>query len=72
MTAPRRRSARNAPPVPDPETYEVGTWAGKPNYGCPFCTFRTLDGAGEVVTHIALLHRAQAIASAATPAPQEN
>ena len=67
MTTPRQRSARNAPARPDPDTYQVGEWAGRPNYGCPFCaSFRTLDGAAEVVAHIALLHRPQAIA----PAPE--
>jgi hypothetical protein len=63
----RRRSARSDAARPDLETYLIGTWAGRPNYGCPFCaSFRTLDGAAEVVTHIALLHRSQAIA----PAPE--
>ena len=67
MTTKRARSARNAPARPDPETYQIGTWAGRPNYGCPFCaSFRTLDGASEVVAHIALVHRSEAI----TPAPE--
>lgn len=60
----KRRSPGNAAPAPDPETYQVGTWHGKPNYGCPFCPHRTLDGTADVVTHIAERHRMQAIAEA--------
>ena len=58
------RPATPKPPEVEPETYEVGEWAGRTNYGCPFCTFRTLDGTGDVVAHIALLHRDQATAPA--------
>lgn len=69
MTTSRKpRSARNAAPKPDPQTYEVGTWTGIPNYGCPFCLFRTLAGTGDVVAHIATDHRNQAIAQAAQEA----
>lgn len=53
-------------PAPQPDTYEVGTWAGHPNFGCPFCPYRTLDGPAHVVAHIASDHRDQAI-----QAPQE-
>ena len=55
----KRRSARNVPRQPDPETYQIGTWAGLPNYGCPLCPYATLEGTGLVVTHIATVHRAQ-------------
>ena len=48
-----------APPMPEPvaasvrnEPYLVGEWAGKPNYGCPFCPFKTISGPGEVELHI--------------------
>jgi len=61
-TKPRRRSARNL--APDPETYQVGTWSGIPNYGCPFCPVRTLEGTALIVAHIASDHRAQAIQTA--------
>lgn len=54
-----RRAARA--PEPDPETYQVGTWSGFPNYGCPFCPYRTLTGTALVVAHIASDHREQAI-----------
>lgn len=74
----RKRSARNASrdvaPKVDPETYEVGTWAGIPNFGCPLCPFRTLDGTAVVVTHIADVHRtelSQANPPAEAPAAQE-
>lgn len=56
----RRRSARN----PEPETYQVDDWSGIPNFGCPFCEFRTLAGTADVVAHIAFHHREQAIAQA--------
>lgn len=63
-----RRSARKAAPEPDSETYQVGTWSGIPNYGCPFCPFRSLatdhSGTAVVVAHIASDHREQAIAQA--------
>lgn len=64
MTSRKRVSARNAAPTVDPETYQVGEWAGHPNYGCPFCPYRTLEGASHVVAHIATDHREQAIAQA--------
>ena len=56
-----RRSPRTAPAAPDPVTYQVGTWAGIPNYGCPFCPYRVLEGTAHVVAHIASAHREQAI-----------
>lgn len=56
----RRRSARKlAPPSPDPETYQAGTWSGVPNFVCPYCPYATLDGTALVVAHIASEHRAQ-------------
>lgn len=61
-TKTRRLSARK--PAPDPETYQVGTWSGIANYGCPFCPYRTLEGAALVVAHIATDHREQAIQAA--------
>ena len=60
MTSTRKRSARKV----DAETYRVGDWAGHPNFGCPFCPYRTLEGASHVVAHIASDHREQAIAQA--------
>lgn len=57
----RKRSARNVAPQVDPTTYEVGTWAGQPNFGCPFCPYRTLEGPALIVAHIASDHRQQAI-----------
>lgn len=38
----------------DPEMgqFFIGRWFGKPNYGCPYCTFSTLDGTGAVELHI--------------------
>lgn len=74
MTA-RNRSARIRAPKVDPETYEVGTWAGIPNYGCPLCPFRTLDGAALVVAHLADVHRtelSQANQPAEAPVVQES
>lgn len=41
------------------ETYQIGEWAGHPNYGCPYCPFATLDGTALVVAHIATVHRDQ-------------
>lgn len=61
MTTRKRGSARNAAPSVDAMTYEVGTWSGIANYGCPFCPYRTLEGAALVVAHIASDHREQAI-----------
>lgn len=63
----RRRSARKDPAAA--EDFQVGAWAGHPNYGCPFCGFATLgspeiSGTAEVVAHIAFFHRDQAIAAA--------
>lgn len=66
MTTRKPRPARNAPPSPDAETYLAGTWSGIPNYGCPFCPYRTLEGPALIVAHIASDHREQAI-----QAPQE-
>lgn len=34
----------------------VGSWAGKPNYGCPACQFRTLEGSAAVDEHIHSVH----------------
>lgn len=64
MSTTKRRSTRNRAPKVDPETYEVGTWSGVPNFGCPFCDYRSLAGTAEIVTHIAFHHRDQAIAQA--------
>lgn len=58
------RSRRVKEPVPEPDTYEVGTWAGHRNFGCPFCPYRTLEGTAHVVAHIASDHRDQAITQA--------
>lgn len=66
MTIRKPRRARNVPPAPDPETYLAGTWSGIPNYGCPFCPYRTLEGTALIVAHVASDHRQQAI-----QAPQE-
>lgn len=63
-TRSRKRSAGNAAPTSEIETYQVGDWKGIANYGCPFCEFRTLAGTAEVVAHIAFHHRDQAIAQA--------
>lgn len=61
MTPRKALSAVSAAPIPDPETYQAGSWSGIPNFGCPFCPYRTLDGAALVVAHIATDHRTQAI-----------
>lgn len=39
-------------PLADPGEYYVGLWSGKPNYGCPYCLFATLEGNGRVELHI--------------------
>lgn len=36
--------------------YIVGTWAGFDNYGCPHCSFTTLDGDLEVLDHLEKQH----------------
>ena len=47
-------SADDNPPFPlaEPGEYYIGLWSGKPNYGCPYCGYATLDGSGSVEIHI--------------------
>jgi hypothetical protein len=37
---------------PKLETYREGSWAGKPNYKCPYCAYATLRGSDDVELHI--------------------
>jgi hypothetical protein len=39
-------------PLAEPGDYYIGLWSGKPNYGCPYCGFATLDGPKAVEVHI--------------------
>ena len=50
----RHPAAGSEPPFPlaDPGEYYIGLWAGKPNYGCPYCSYATLAGPGAVELHI--------------------
>ncbi len=32
--------------------YYIGLWYDKPNYGCPYCSFSTIEGSGAVELHI--------------------
>jgi hypothetical protein len=34
------------------EPYRVGEWSGRPNYGCPWCSYKTIEGSGAVELHI--------------------
>lgn len=40
------------PPLAEPGEFYVGLWCGIPNYGCPYCLYRTLEGSGAVELHI--------------------
>jgi hypothetical protein len=59
--APTPRERLAAPPEPEEATeiseptmqpYQVGWWDGYPNFGCPFCLYRTLEGTRAVEAHI--------------------
>lgn len=39
-------------PLAEPGAYYIGLWSGKPNYGCPYCGYATLEGSGAVELHI--------------------
>lgn len=39
-------------PLADQGPYYIGLWSGKPNFGCPYCSFATLQGSGAVELHI--------------------
>jgi hypothetical protein len=39
-------------PLAEPGEYYIGLWSGKPNYGCPYCGYATLDGSSVVELHI--------------------
>jgi hypothetical protein len=34
------------------ERYREGSWAGHPNYKCPYCAYATLNGSDDVELHI--------------------
>lgn len=36
----------------DAEEYFIGMWGDKKNYGCPYCTFASISGPGEVDLHV--------------------
>lgn len=52
-------------PTPEPELFRVADWSGLPNYGCPYCEWKTLSGANDVMFHIDGYHRDQALADVA-------
>lgn len=39
-------------PLAEPGEYYIGLWSGLPNYGCPYCSYATLQGPGAVELHI--------------------
>lgn len=47
-------AAGSEPPFPlaEPGEYYIGLWSGLANYGCPYCSYSTLDGSGAVELHI--------------------
>jgi len=47
-------AAGTEPPFPLAEAgeYYIGLWSGLANYGCPYCSYATLDGSGAVELHI--------------------
>lgn len=50
--APTSVTPPSEPPAPADELHRAGQWAGMPNYGCPYCGYRTLDGTASVKDHI--------------------
>jgi hypothetical protein len=44
-----------SPPASNAELeqlYRIGDWHGLPNYGCPHCSFSTVEGAADVHLHV--------------------
>jgi hypothetical protein len=40
----------------EPEPFLIGTWHGMPNYGCPHCEYKTVQGFPDVAWHIRDAH----------------